>query len=121
MMNQLKMLMLFKLLIPVIYLKKDDYKTKLSELEKKILGQNHDKYITQDINKLTGQNFAVRSAQARLATETGIVIQQKRQVLIINLKKLNKKVTSNKTKHVEAEKKLTDLTNKSCTNIRKKI
>ena len=54
MMNQLKMLMLFKLLIPVIYLKKDDYKTKFSELEKKILGQNHDKYITQDINKLTG-------------------------------------------------------------------
>ena len=46
--------MLFKLLIPVIYLKKDDYKTKFSELEKKILGQNHDKYITQDINKLTG-------------------------------------------------------------------
>ena len=28
------------------------------------------------------------------------------------LKKLNKKVTSNKTKHIEAEKKLTDLTNK---------
>ena len=34
---------------------------------------------------------------------------------------MNKKVTSNKTKHVEAEKKLTDLTNKSCTNIREKI
>ena len=28
------------------------------------------------------------------------------------LKNLNKKVTSSKTKHMEAEKKLTDLTNK---------
>ena len=27
------------------------------------------------------------------------------------LKNLNKKVTSNKTKHIEAEKKITDLTN----------
>ena len=35
------------------------------------------------------------------------------------LKNINKNFTSNKTKHAEAEKKLTDLTKKSCTTIRK--
>ena len=37
------------------------------------------------------------------------------------LQNLNKKPTLNKTKHVEAERKLTDLRNKSCTNIKKRI
>ena len=32
-----------------------------------------------------------------------------------------KKVTSNKTKQSEAEKKLTDLTKKFCTDIRKRL
>ena len=36
------------------------------------------------------------------------------------LKHLNKKVTSDKTNHVEAEQKITDLTNQSCANMKKK-
>ena len=40
MMNQLKRLMLFKLV------KKDDYNTNISEIENKILDHNHGKCIT---------------------------------------------------------------------------
>ena len=53
-MNQLKKLMLFRLLILVIQSKKTDYDTKIGEIEKKILDHNHTKYITtQELNKLT--------------------------------------------------------------------
>ena len=41
-----------------------------------------------------------------------MLISQERQISDDKLKDLNKDVTSNKTKHVEAEKKITDLTNK---------
>ena len=54
---------------------------------------------TQKFNQLTAENFAVRLAQADLASKNE------------NATLLNKKVTSNKTKHVEAEKKITDFTN----------
>ena len=53
-MNQLKKLMLFRLLILVIQSKKTDYDTKIGEIEKKILDYNYTKYITtQELNKLT--------------------------------------------------------------------
>ena len=41
------------------------------------------------------------------------MMYQKSQILMINLKESNKKITSNKTKHVETQKKLTDQTNKT--------
>ena len=45
--------------------KKTDYDTKISDIEKKIADHNHDKYITtQEFNKLTTENFNARLAQA---------------------------------------------------------
>ena len=41
--------------------KKADYDTKIYEIEKKILDRDHNKYITtQEFNKLTSENFAVK-------------------------------------------------------------
>ena len=63
-------------------------------------------YITtQEFNQLTAENFVVRLAQAKLPTKTDIADFSHK------LENLNRKVTSNKTKHAEAEKKITDLTN----------
>ena len=65
------------------------------------------KYITtQELNKLTAENFAARLAQTKLTSEADIADFIKRTDFDDKLKKLNKKVTSNKTKHVETEKKL---------------
>ena len=45
---------------------------KLQKLKKKINNHNHDKYIdTQKFNKLAGDVFNARLAQANLVTETG--------------------------------------------------
>ena len=56
--------------------------------------------------------FAARLKQENLATKSDIEYFVKRQILI-KLKNLNKRVTSNKAKHTEAEKRKTvDLTNK---------
>ena len=72
------------------------------------------KYITtREFNKLSGENFATRLAQAKLATKVDVVDFIKKNKFDDKLKKLNEKVTSNKTKHVEAEKKITNLTNKN--------
>ena len=41
--------------------KETDYNTKITEIEKKLTDQNHDKYITTpEFNKLTAENFAAR-------------------------------------------------------------
>ena len=51
--------------------KKADYDTKISGIEKKITNHDHDKYITTpEFNKLTTENFAARLAQANLVTKT---------------------------------------------------
>ena len=47
MMNWLKELMLFTLLILVIQLKKADYKTNIYEIEKKVHDRDHDNYYTR--------------------------------------------------------------------------
>ena len=44
MINQLKKLMLFRLLILVIQSKKNDYQTRIGEIGKKILDYEHAKY-----------------------------------------------------------------------------
>ena len=52
---------------------KDDYKTKIGEVEKKILYHDHDKYITtQEINKITKSNFAAMLKEAKLAIKGDI-------------------------------------------------
>ena len=73
MMNWIKKLMLFKLLILVIQLKQLLYNTRIFEIENKILDHDHDKFITtQEFSKLTADSFAARLAQANLATKVDI-------------------------------------------------
>ena len=51
--------------------KKTDYYTKISELEKKLTYHNHDKYITTlEFNTLATNVFNARLAQANLITKT---------------------------------------------------
>ena len=70
--------------------------TKISEVENKIL--DNFKYITtQEFNKSTEENVAARLKQADLVNEGDFDIK------LINF---NKPITSNKTKHLEVEKKL---------------
>ena len=90
-----------------------DFDTKIGKIEKKVLIYDHDKnnlITTQEFNKLTADWFAARLAQAHLATKADIADLVKKKDFDKNLKNINKKVTSKKTKHVEAEKKVTDLT-----------
>ena len=51
MINQLKKLILFKLLIPVIWQKMLTITKKNSKIEMKILDHNHDKYISTPKHK----------------------------------------------------------------------
>ena len=74
---------------------------KYQEIETKITDPKHDKYITTpEFNRLTAESFAARLAQANLVTKTDFDDK-----LII----LNKKVTSNKTKHLLVENQLEKL------------
>ena len=95
--------------------KKAAYDTKIAEIGKN-LDQNHDhsnKYITtQELNKLTSENFEARLKQANLATNVEIADFVKKTDFENKLKNLNKKFTSNKAKHEEVDKKLDDLTKK---------
>ena len=83
---------------------------KLLKLKNQIT--DHDHGTTQEFDKLTSETFASRSAQGNLASKNDIVNFVKKNDFDDKLKKVNKKVISNKTKHIEAEKKITDLTNK---------
>ena len=50
--------------------KKTDYDTKITEIEKKLTNNNHDKYIaTPEFNTLTANIFDARLAQANLITK----------------------------------------------------
>ena len=61
---------------------------------------------------INGKKFAARLAQAKLAIKADIDGFVEKTDFEDKLKNLNKKVTSNKTEYVEAEKKLIDLRNK---------
>ena len=53
------------------FVKKTDYNTKISELEKKLTDHNHDKYIAMsEFNTLAADVFNARLAQANLITKT---------------------------------------------------
>ena len=60
---------------------------------------------------MTADNFAARLLQENLATKTDITDIVKQTNFDGKLKNLNRKVASNKSKHLQAEKKVTDLTN----------
>ena len=81
--------------------KKTDYNTKINETEKKITDQDCEKYIAaQESNKLTAEHFIARLAQENLASESNIANFVKKTDFDDKLRNLNKKITSNKTKHV---------------------
>ena len=75
--------------------KQTDYDTKISEIENKINGHNHSKYITTpEFNILAARSFNVRLEQADLVTKTDFDVR---------LQNINKKINSNKTKHLLIE------------------
>ena len=78
--------------------KKRNYDTKISEIEKKFSDLNHYKYITtSEFNNLAARAFNARLAQAYLATK--IYFDTKG-------KSLDKKINSNKGKHLLVETEL---------------
>ena len=78
--------------------KKTDYNTKITEIENKLNNHNHDEYIdTSEFNKLVGDVFNVRIAQANLITKTDFDAK---------LLSLNRKNTQNKSKHSLVENEL---------------
>ena len=70
-------------------------KTEISEVENKIPD-----HTTTEFNKLTTENFAARLTQVNLVTKTDFDNK---------LTSFNRKITSNKTKHLEVQKKLNSL------------
>ena len=75
---------------------------KLVKLRKKI--PNHDNYITTlEFNKWTAENFTARLKQADLVSKTDFDKE---------LANFNRKITSNKTKYLEVQKKLNSLITK---------
>ena len=70
--------------------------TNISNIKNKI--PNHDKYITTpEFNKLTAKNFTARLKQVNIVTKTHFDKK---------LTSFNTKITSNKTKYIEVQKKL---------------
>ena len=85
----------------VVWLKKTDYDTKVSDIEKKFTDRNHDKYITTpEFNTMAADAFNARSVQVNVITKTDFDAK---------LSGLNKKITSNKTKHLLVENELKKL------------
>ena len=79
--------MKIKYLILVVWSKKTDYSTKITEIGKKLTNHNHDKYITTpEFNTLAADVFNARLAQTDLITKTDFEAK---------LSSLNKKITSN--------------------------
>ena len=85
----------------VIWLKKTDYDTKVTEIENKLNNHNHDKYIeTAEFNKLAADVFNARLAQANLVTKTDVEDK---------LSNLNRKITKNKADHLLVQNELNKL------------
>ena len=82
--------------------KKTDYNTKISDIEKKITEHSHDKYITTpEFNTLAADVF-----NARLAAQTDLI---KKREFDFKLKDISDPVTKNKTKHLLVENELKNL------------
>ena len=81
--------------------KKTDYDTKISALEKKLTYHNHEKYITTpEFHTSAADVFNARLAEANLITKIDFDAK---------LSSLNRKVTANKSKNLLAENELKKL------------
>ena len=78
--------------------KKTNYNTKSTEIEKKLTDHNHDKYITTPyFNALAADAFNERLAQANLITKRDFDAK---------LSSVNRNITVNKTKNLLVENEL---------------
>ena len=90
--------------------KKADYKIKLKEIENKI--PNHDKYLTfPKFNKFSTTIFDEKLKQRKFklnksVTKSDIADSIKYTYFDAKPRNINNEITSNKTKHLEAERKL---------------
>ena len=83
-------------------IKKNDFDTKTSEIEKKINDHDHDKYITTpEFNTMAASTF-----NARLATKTGLI---RKPEFDDKLKGISDTFPKNKTKHLLVENELKKL------------
>ena len=100
---------------PSNLVKVTDYNVKISEIEINITS-DHSKYITtQEFTLLTSENFAARLKQANLACKTDIpdITDFVKKTYFDNkLIRLNKIITSNKTRYIAIKTKLDDLKKK---------
>ena len=79
--------------------KKTDYNTKVSDIEKKITDHDHGKYITTpEFNNMAASTF-----NARLATQTDLI---RKPEFDEKLKCISDRVTLNQSKHLFAENEL---------------
>ena len=93
--------------------KKADYNTKIKEIEKKITNHHHDKYITTpECNKFTAEIFDLRLKRVNLAYQSDIANLVNKADFDNKLLSFNKRINSNRTKHVLFEKKLNELSKK---------
>ena len=75
----------------MVYLKKTDYNTKITDIENKVNNHNHDKDVaTSECNTLAANVFNARLAQVNLIIKTDFDAK---------LSSLNKEITAYKTKH----------------------
>ena len=96
----------------VIWSKENNYSTKINEIEKKIIGHDHDKYITTpELKKLTAENFAARVKEVNLASKIDIANFIKKTDYDNKLKD----VTSNKNKLNQSSKKVKAISTKALT------
>ena len=73
--------------------KKANYDTKISELEKNLTDHSHDRHITTpEFNALAADVFSARLTQANLITKADFDAK---------LSSLNRKITANKSKHLQ--------------------
>ena len=78
--------------------KKTDYDTKISHIEKKITDHDHDIYVTTlELHTLAARVFNARLEQAKLILKTDFGAK---------LQSLSKRITSNKTKHLLVENEI---------------
>ena len=81
-----------------ILVKKTDYSTKITKVEKKLTDYNHDKYIANsEFNTLAADFFNARLSQANLITKTDFDVK---------LLSLNRKITKNKSRNLLVENEL---------------
>ena len=84
------------------FVKKNDYNTKISDIEKKTTDHNHDKYITTpEFNSFSSRGFYCKTSTSKFSDKNRFYTR---------LKDISDQITSNKSKHLLAEIELKKIT-----------